>query len=168
MMLSRESQYGLEGLVVLARQPRGRVIQLRAIADVGRLPRGFLSRIFQKLRRYNVVTSHRGVVRGYALARPAGDICLREIFEAIEGPNLFDRCIFSRPCDTENACHLHAGWAAMRAGLWHMMEETTLEQMASAARAGRVQGTADGLPAAPVRRGARGRSEARPRPPAAS
>lgn len=138
VILTRESEYGLQGLLVLARQPRGRVMQLQAIADAGRLPPGFLARIFQKLRRYNVVTSYRGAVRGYALARPAGDIRLMEIFEAIEGPNLFDGCIFSpRPCNWQNRCHLHAGWAAARADLRRVMEETTLEQTASAARAAR-------------------------------
>ena len=91
MILSRESEYGLEGLIVLARQPGGKVMLLQEIAEARGLPPGFLARIFQKLKHHNLVSSHRGAVRGYSLARPPSKISLREIFEAIEGSELFGR-----------------------------------------------------------------------------
>ncbi len=132
MILSRESQYGLEGLIVLARQPRGKVMLLRQIAQAGRLPAGFLARTLQKLRRHNLVSSHRGAVRGYALARPADDVRLREIFEAIEGPTVFRRCIFSpRHAGDPLPCRLHDEWAEISAALRAVMEETTLAQVAA-------------------------------------
>jgi Rrf2 family protein len=95
VILSRESQYGLEGLIVLARQPRGKIMLLRQIAQAGQLPAGFLARTLQKLRRHSLVSSHPGAVRGYALARPPQEIRLRDTFEAIEGPTVSRRFIFS-------------------------------------------------------------------------
>ena len=128
--LSRESEYGLEALSVLARQPQGKVMLLREIAESGRLPEGFLAKVFQKLTRHNLVRSHRGAIRGYALARPAQGIKLKEIFEAIEGPDLFERCIFwSGRCGDQNPCRLHQRWAKFRPQLQAMMEETTLDQV---------------------------------------
>lgn len=132
MILSRESQYGLEGLIVLAKQPSGSVMLLRQVAQAGHLPAGFLARTLQKLRRHNLVASHRGAVRGYALARPAHQITLREIFEAIEGPTVFRRCICSARRSGElNCCRLRGEWAPIAARLLAVMEETTLAQVAS-------------------------------------
>jgi len=132
MILSRQSEYGLEGLIVLARQPQGKVMLLQEIAEARQLPPGFLAGIFQKLRRHNLVASHRGAVRGYALARPPREINLREIFEAIEGPNPFGRCIFwPGRCDDREPCHLHPAWATVSTKLLKVTEKTTLEQVAS-------------------------------------
>ena len=132
MILSRESQYGLEGLIVLARQPRGKVMLLRQIARAGQLPAGFLGRTLQKLRRHGLVSSHRGAVRGYALGRPAQEIRLRDIFEAIEGPVVFRRCIFSpRRAGEPHPCRLHNEWARVSATLQAVMDETTLAQVAA-------------------------------------
>ena len=131
VILSRESEYGLEGLIVLARQPRGKVMLLQEIAQARRLPPGFLARIFQKLKRHNLVSSHRGAVRGYSLARLPSKISLREIFEAIEGPDLFGRCIFRpRLCEEHNPCSLHADWVRMRKELRSATQETTLKHVA--------------------------------------
>jgi Rrf2 family protein len=132
MKLSRESEYGLEGLKVLARQPLGKIMVLQRIAALGALPERFLAKIFQKLSRHNIVHSHRGVVRGYSLARPPRSINLREVLEAIEGRTLLDQCLFwSSRCDPEGACSLHEQWIAIRTKLQHMLEATTLEQIAS-------------------------------------
>lgn len=130
--LSRESEYGLEGLRVLAKQPKGTVMLLQEIAAAGHLPPRFLSQIFQKLRRHHVVSSHRGAVRGYSLAKPPHQITLREIFEAIEGPDLFARCVFwPGRCDDQHPCRLHGHLAAVRQNLKQILERATLEEMAS-------------------------------------
>jgi Rrf2 family protein len=145
-MLRRESQYALEGLLVLARQPQGSVMLLKHVAQAANLPADFFARILQKLRRHNLVTSHRGAVRGYALARPAHEITLLEIFEAIEGPAVFRRCIFSsRRAIEPRSCRLEREWAPIIARLRAVMEETTLAQMASrgsAQRSGKRAGHA--------------------------
>jgi Rrf2 family protein len=138
VILSRESQYGLEGLMVLARQPRGKVLLLRQIAEAGQLPAGFLARTFQKLKRHNVVASYRGAVRGYALAKRPHEITLREIFEAIEGPDVFTRGIFSPSRSGDRyPCRLHEEWGPIAERLRRVMEETTLAHVASGDPGGR-------------------------------
>ena len=142
MRLSQESEYGLEGLLVLAAAPVGKIMLLRRIAAIGALPERFLAKIFQKLSRHNIVRSHRGLVRGYSLARHAATINLREVLEAIEGPNLLDRCLFwSSRCDPQRPCRLHPRWLTIRPGLQEMLEATTLEEIAAKppARGGRAR-----------------------------
>jgi len=121
----------VEGLIVLARQPEGRIMLLEEIAEAGHLPPRFLSQIFQKLRRHNVVASHRGAIRGYSLARPAARITLREVFEAIESPDFLGECVFwSGHCNGKTPCVLHDRWAAIRPKLQELLARTTLEEMA--------------------------------------
>jgi len=130
MKLSRESEYGIQGLIHLAQQPAGTVMLLAAIAEAQELPQSFLAKIFQKFTQYGLVRSFRGATRGYTLSRPAGDITLKEVLEAIEGPGLFERCIFwSHRCAEDNPCILHEGWKQIKPKLTAMMEVTTLQDL---------------------------------------
>lgn len=133
MKLSRESEYGLEGLRVLARRPQGTVMLLQEIAAAGNLPERFLAKIFQKLARRGLLRSHRGAVRGYSLARPTASISACEILHAIEGDDLFERCAFwpSR-CSGQRPCVLHREWnSRLRPVLREVLEGITLEQIAA-------------------------------------
>jgi Rrf2 family protein len=130
MKLGRESEYAIEGLLALAKNPSGTTVLLRDIAVAGKVPASFLSKIFQKLARAGVLQSSRGAVRGYALARRAKDIKVKDILLAIEGPDLFDRCIFwSDRCADADPCRMHARWKPVRQQVMKMMEQTTLANL---------------------------------------
>jgi len=134
MNFSRECEYAVRGMVALAGEPRGQALTLQEVAAGHNLPPGFLSKIFQKLVRHGLIQSHRGVQRGYTLAHPAPEITLRQILEAIEGPDLFDRCVFShRPCmGEENPCLLHKAWQDLRPQVQAAFERTTLQDVVEA------------------------------------
>lgn len=133
MKLSRETEYGLMGLLHMARQPAGRVIRLTEVALAQDIPPSFLSKIFQKLAKHGLVRSHRGSTRGYSLARPAADIGLREMLEATEGPDLFTRCAFwHERCGDQDPCLLHGVWAKAKAVLSEEIERISLEDLALA------------------------------------
>ncbi|MBI2180610.1 MAG: Rrf2 family transcriptional regulator [Deltaproteobacteria bacterium] len=132
MKLGRQSLYAIDGLLVLAAQPFGKVMLLRDIARSRRVPESFLAKIFQKLTREGLVVSSRGAIRGYALARKPNDIKAKEIFLAVEGANLFDRCIFwSDRCADSNPCPMHSRWKKAREKvIGDLMERTTLADLA--------------------------------------
>jgi Rrf2 family transcriptional regulator, iron-sulfur cluster assembly transcription factor len=130
MKLGRESDYAVQGLLALAKKPFGTTMLLRDIAVSGKIPESFLSKIFQKLARAGVLQSSRGAVRGYALARRAKDIKVKDVFLAIEGPELFDRCIFwSDRCADSDPCPMHFRWKRIRQQVIEMMEQTTLADL---------------------------------------
>lgn len=108
MRLTRESEYALLGLAFVASRPSGEVVPLAEIAAARHLPRTFLAKTFQTLARHGLLVAHRGPGRGYALARRPDNISLREVLEAIEGPDLFTRCLFwNTHCSDTNPCLLH-------------------------------------------------------------
>lgn len=131
MKLGRESLYAVEGLLALGKKPFGATMLLRDVALSGKVPETFLAKIFQKLARAGVLQSSRGAIRGYALARRPRDIKVKEIFLAVEGPDLFDRCVFwSDRCADSNPCPMHSRWKRVRQQVLKMMEETTLADLA--------------------------------------
>ncbi len=131
MKLCRESAYGIVGLLALAAKPSGTAMLLGDIADAGRVPQSFLAKIFQKLTRHGIVRSLRGAVRGYALPRSPKEIKLKEILLALEGPDLFERCIFwSDRCADSNPCPLHEQWKQIKQkSFGKLLEETTLADL---------------------------------------
>jgi Rrf2 family iron-sulfur cluster assembly transcriptional regulator len=84
MKLSTKGRYGMVALADLAFLEAG---ELASLADISRrqnisLP--YLEQLFVKLRRKNLVVSVRGPNGGYRLARPAHDIRVVEILEAVD------------------------------------------------------------------------------------
>lgn len=131
MHLSRESEYGLKAMIYLAQQPPATILTLNQIAESRDLPAGFLSKTFQKLMRHGLVQSFRGRRRGYCLAREPSEILLGDLLEAIEGPDLIQRCIFwGDRCGNDNACTLHEAWGMVKPQFVELIQQRTLEDLA--------------------------------------
>ena len=131
MKLSRESRYAVIGLSVLAARPPGTVLEVSQVAEEAGLPAPFLAKIFGKLTRYGVLASHRGKTRGYSLAKPASELNIRQVLEAVDGPDLFDRCVFwTETCSDENPCPLHSSWKDIKPLIAQRMTEVTLDKVA--------------------------------------
>lgn len=134
MRLTRESAYALRGLAELARRPAGEVVALAEVALAEGLPPTFLAKTFQKLARHGMLRAHRGAGRGYALAHPAAEISVREVLEAIEGVDLFRRCVFlGTHCSDDHPCPLHAHLKPAVTELKAALERLTLSDVANGA-----------------------------------
>jgi Rrf2 family protein len=135
MHWSQESENALLGLVYLARQPEGAVVTVGEIADKQRLPRSFLAKTFQKLARNGVLRSFRGRNAGYTLARPAGEVSLKDLLEVLEGRGLYDRCLFwNRHCADGDPCLMHGAWSKAKESLVEVLEETSLRDLSTDSR----------------------------------
>ncbi len=133
MTFSRECEYALMGMAALATDRGVSPLMLSEIAVREELPLSFLSKIFQKLLKHGLVVSHRGVRRGYTLAREAKVIPVRSVLEAIEGPDLFDRCVFwHHLCGDESPCLIHPAWREVRPQVKEVFEKTTLQDLVDA------------------------------------
>ncbi|MEE9606514.1 MAG: Rrf2 family transcriptional regulator [Myxococcota bacterium] len=86
MRFSLQVQYAICGTFDLAYNGQGEPVQIRVISERQGIPARYLEQIFQRLRRHQLVTSKRGPGGGYTLARPPGEITLRAVVEAVEGP----------------------------------------------------------------------------------
>ena len=81
-LLSKKTDYALLILAHLHEHPSGG--SAREIADRYNLSKAFLANILKELCQKGFLVSHRGVNGGYELRRPAGEVNLAEILEAME------------------------------------------------------------------------------------
>jgi Rrf2 family protein len=86
MKLSRASGCALAGLVQLARGQDNRLLPSHKIALAAGLSGKFLLKMLRHLATADVLRSSKGPHGGYQLARPARDISLLEVVEAVDGP----------------------------------------------------------------------------------
>jgi Rrf2 family iron-sulfur cluster assembly transcriptional regulator len=84
--LSQKAQYAICGSFDLAYHGGGDPVQVRVIGERQGIPERYLEQIFQSLRRARLVRGKRGPGGGYVLARPAAEISLADVIEAVEGP----------------------------------------------------------------------------------
>ena len=123
MKLTRAGEYGILGVLYLARQDHGRVTMLSAIAGAEHISPLFLAKIFQALTKAGVVKSHRGAKGGFSLVRPAADISLKEVVEAIEGPIALNR---------DTRCPVQVIWERAQATMLDVLARANFADMARA------------------------------------
>jgi Rrf2 family transcriptional regulator, iron-sulfur cluster assembly transcription factor len=83
-LVSKQAEYAFVALVDLASQPTGEAIRAPDIAQRHRLPGPALEQVMVRLRRHGLLRSSRGPTGGYALARPANEITLLEVVQAVQ------------------------------------------------------------------------------------
>lgn len=132
MKLSKETEYCLIALKHLANQAPDTILQTSQVAEATGLPKPFLARIFVKLVKQDILKSFRGKQRGYQLSRASDSITMRDILEAVEGIDVFQRCVFwSESCSDSSPCILHDYWKNdVRANMVNLMESLTLKDLA--------------------------------------
>lgn len=86
MKLSRTVSYAVQATLQLAKNESSEPIPCSQLASVGNMPERFLLQILRNLVTHGILRSTRGVDGGYSLSRPARDVSLLEVIEAIEGP----------------------------------------------------------------------------------
>jgi Rrf2 family transcriptional regulator, iron-sulfur cluster assembly transcription factor len=128
MIYSVGCEYGIRALTKLAAAaPAGQFVLLRDILEGTDLPQHFVGKIFQMLVRADVLMSAKGRGGGFALKRPAQEITLRQIVEAIDGRQRISRCILGfDECNDEQPCPQHDHWKTIRRQIDDLLDQTTL------------------------------------------
>ena len=92
MLFSTKAEYGVRLMVELGRRAgdgepqNSEPAALAAVAEAETLPLSYLEHLVAKLRQAGLVSSVRGAHGGYRLARPASEIAMVDVVEALEGP----------------------------------------------------------------------------------
>src|SRR5205823_7287084 len=86
MKLSRTVSYAVRATLQLAQLSQQGPVPCSKLAADGKMPERFLLQILRNLVTHGILRSTRGVDGGYTLVRPADEISLLEVIEAIEGP----------------------------------------------------------------------------------
>jgi Rrf2 family protein len=86
MKVSRSTGYALVSTAYIAQNSQDGPVMASLISEQYDIPPQYLLKILLQLTKSNVLRGKRGAKGGFSLARPAKDITLLEIIEAIDGP----------------------------------------------------------------------------------
>src|SRR6478672_12967881 len=92
MKLSDGIEWGTHVTTLLAVLPSGRALPAAKLAEYHGVPAAYLAKHLQALSRAGILESVQGPRGGYRLARPAPDITLLDVVEAIDGAEPAFRC----------------------------------------------------------------------------
>ena len=141
MMFSTKAEYGIRVMAHLARRNGAEPISLGSIADAEGLPLAYLEHLAQRLRKAGLVESTRGAHGGYSLARPAAEITMSEVVEALEGEIAPIDCISADAeghlvCvrDGDEPCPTKLLWTRVQGSIVRTLNEMTLADLARPVR----------------------------------
>ena len=86
MKLTRASTYALHAIVHMAALKENPIVASHHVAQARGIPERFLLKVLKPLVAARVLHSVKGPNGGYRLARPATQITMLEIVEAVDGP----------------------------------------------------------------------------------
>jgi Rrf2 family iron-sulfur cluster assembly transcriptional regulator len=127
--ISTKVQYGLRAMAYLAQNSlENRAVSIREIAIREKMPADYLEKIFAKLLKVNLLAAKKGVRGGYIMSRPAAEIKVSEIFNAIENPATKVKCIDGK-CSHQADCLTKNLWVKMQGAVNDFLESVTLEDL---------------------------------------
>ncbi len=131
----------MQAMIYLAENENQGLIMVSSIAEAHDIPRHFLAKLVQTLTRHHLIKSFRGRKGGIKLARPASEITMLQVVNAIEGiPADDEMCIIGLDvCSEEVACPLHDQWQHIRDLVEETLHHQTLATLAEGMRKKRIE-----------------------------
>lgn len=139
MMFSTKAEYGVRVMAHLAKRNGEQPIPLGSIADAEGLPLAYLEHLVQRLRKAELVESHRGAHGGYTLTRPASGISMADVVRALEGAIAPIECITADPDGTlvcvrdgdpgHDPCPTKLLWTRVQGSIVRTLSDMTLADL---------------------------------------
>lgn len=130
MQITRQADYALRAMLYLSRLDTNIRAATSQIADEQQIPPSFLAKIISQLSIAGLISTSRGARGGVTLARPAEDITLLDVVEAIDGPISLNVCSHSAgACPFGEDCPIQPIWSDAQIELVNRLKSTTFGQL---------------------------------------
>ena len=128
VIFSKKCEYGLQAVLYLATREPSEVVSSDDIAQKLAIPKEFVSKILQSLTESGIVDSKKGKSGGFFLAKKTSRIHLIDIVAAIDGLEMFNKCVLGFPhCSPDKPCPLHDKWGELRTKAYDMLTTETID-----------------------------------------
>ena len=135
LRLTNAADYAILAMIHMACLPDDSVALRSEIALAYGIPSSFMAKILRSLVRARLLRSTRGVHGGFSLARPATEITLLDVVEAIEGPLALTDCTGEPSgCSWSTDCPAHPVWLSVQGKIAEVLRANTLEHLVSSPR----------------------------------
>jgi len=138
-MFSKACEYGIKACVYITMQSvEGQRVSLHDIAKYTDSPEAFTAKILHQLSKSEILESLRGPKGGFIIASEKIDtIRLADIVKAIDGDSIYMGCALGfGQCDATQPCPMHEKFVQIRTDLKEMLENTTLNELATEFKVG--------------------------------
>jgi Rrf2 family protein len=127
---------GIDEETVSAAPRKRNYVMLNNLIERTTLPREFMAKIFRQLVEGGVLTSAKGPGGGFSLARPADQITLLDVIEAVDGSSPVEGCVVGLGrCSDGMPCPQHELIKPLRQRFRAYLANTTLADTADSLRA---------------------------------
>jgi len=92
LRLSKKSDYALMAVKHLATRADGGAASAREISEAYAIPLELLAKVLQRLVRARLLVSVQGTRGGYRLGKPAAQISVADVIQAVDGPVTVTAC----------------------------------------------------------------------------
>jgi FeS assembly SUF system regulator len=162
MRLSHLADYAVVLMTAAARRPAGERLSATELSAETGVPLPTAQKLMGQLAACGLLSSARGVGGGFALSKPATDISLADIVEAVEGPIALTMCAESNnhQCILDAHCRVKPHIGVVGRAVRGALDSVNLEQLCSPAKAGAQErvSAAVAAPWTPASAGARARA----------
>lgn len=132
MQITRQADYALRAMLYLSKLEANIRAATSQIADEQQIPPSFLAKIISQLSIAGLISTSRGARGGVSLARPAEEISLLDVVEAIDGPISLNVCSHSAGvCPFGEDCPIQPIWSDAQIELVNRLKSTTFGQLVS-------------------------------------
>lgn len=133
MRITTWAEYGLICALHLARRAGAGPVTGRDVAAKEKLPADYVEQILLRMRRAGIVNSTRGARGGYALARGAEEISVRDVIQASELTTFDLHCVThpvdaARCAEAEN-CSIRPVWLLLQQRIDEVLEGVKLNDL---------------------------------------
>jgi len=127
--VNKLTDYATVVLIDIARTDTVRSSQ--RIAERTGIPLPTVAKLMKSLNRAGLVASTRGAGGGYLLGRPAKDISVADVIQAVEGPIALTACADTsdEQCGIETLCPVQGKWNRVNTAVRSALAEVTLADM---------------------------------------
>ena len=130
MKINTRVRYAIRMMADIAARGDGEPVPLKEVAERQGLSKLYLSQLATPLRNSSLLRSVWGNKGGYVLARPAADINLLEIIEAVDGPvGVLDCVLEPEACDRIDYCECIGVWRDINDAMTRILEKYSLEDL---------------------------------------
>ncbi|MBU1132386.1 Rrf2 family transcriptional regulator [Patescibacteria group bacterium] len=128
MKFSTKSEYGLRAIVHLDKNGENPV-SLAMIAKEEGLSLAYLERLFAQLKKAELIRADLGAKGGYYLTRPAKEISVLEMIEALDGSVAPFSCADKGIHCNSKKCKIHPVWAKLYSQIRKTLGEISLAEL---------------------------------------
>lgn len=105
-MISQTGEYALRAVVCLADTEHS-AMTAQQIAAIGKVPPGYMAKVLMALSRAGILHSRRGLKGGFTLARPASELTVLEVLDAVDPVQRIRNCPLGVDEHAGKLCALH-------------------------------------------------------------